>query len=101
MDVEQSGAAEPDFQEAAQRVLVQNFSGVQQRLQAMLAEQPTALAAAVSELMTCLQFQEYLNGVLHFFQIHSLHEVCDAVLNWALQRANLWILLPCDNKKSF
>jgi len=47
-----------------------------------------ALAAAVNEVRTCLQYSEYLRGVLDAEPAGLAEE--DAVADWAIRRGHLW-----------
>ena len=91
MASQQPEPGEATFLKAARRLFIKQFEKVQQRLEEALAHQPIALAAAVSELKTCVQYQEYFDGVLDFYRVQTLRDVCEALVEWALKRARLWI----------
>jgi len=65
-----------------------DFQRIQQRLQDRVPY-PTALAAAINEILDCQRYQCYLIAVLNRFPANHPHE--DAVFEHAIERAELWI----------
>lgn len=76
---------------AARRHFFEGIGQIDQRLSEQLAEHPTALAAAISELVTCVRFNCYFEGVIREYKPSNPSLVCDVVFQWAMKRARIWI----------
>lgn len=77
---------------AARRHFLSEIGQIHLRLVERLNHWPIALAAAVSELVTCVRFTCYFDGIIREQQATCLDQVCEAVFQWAMKRAQIWIL---------
>ena len=65
-----------------------DFQRIQQRLLDQVPH-PTALAAAINEILDCQRHQSCLIAVLDRFPANHPHE--DALFEHAIERAELWL----------
>ena len=75
----------------ARRRFFDGIDQIYQRLSVQLAGHPVALAAAISELVTFIRFRCSFDALIREYQPDSLSAVCDAVFQWAMKRAQIWI----------